>query len=64
MVTNVISIWYLKTFVYMYYYFLVVIFTNDFEEENYVFRLVWVTAQFLLVGYQFKLKNDTVNKYL
>jgi c-di-AMP phosphodiesterase-like protein len=63
-ITNVISIWYLKTFVYIYYFFLVVIFTNDFKQENYVFILAWVTAQFILVGYQFKLKDDTVNKYL
>ena len=62
--TNMLSMLHLKVLVYLFYYFLVIIFTNDFEHEKYVITLIGFTMMVLLVCHQFKKKNKILNKYL
>ena len=47
--TNMLSRLFLKVLVYFFYYFLAIIFTNDFEHQNYVLTLIGFTVMILLV---------------
>ena len=59
-----VSIWYLKSLVFLFYYCLLVAFTNIFKDTKYIFELINFTIYILIICHQSKKMNDILNKYL